>query len=53
MYVHWDSSITEPPPGYDSIEGVPVSEGGPLDYPENVLYREDAVCVNSLIMYWY
>jgi len=51
LYVNWDSSITGPSSGYDSIEGALVSEGGPLNYPENVVYREDAICVNSLIMY--
>lgn len=49
IYVTWDSDITGPSYGYDSIRGL--TTGGLFNYPENVIYRNDAIVVNSLIVY--
>jgi len=47
----WNSSITGPAYGYDSIRGLTTSQGGALNYPENVVYNNDAINVNTLIFY--
>ncbi|KAM0264542.1 hypothetical protein ACHAPA_008207 [Fusarium lateritium] len=46
-----DHSITEPGPGYNCVEGVTVSSGGELMYPEFIVYREDAIIPVGLIIY--
>jgi len=45
-----DTSLTEPPPGYDSVlaEVVP---GGSLNYDELVVYKNEAVRPSYLVMY--
>jgi len=43
-----DTSLTEPPQGYDSVIGEP---GGGLNYDEAVVYNEDAICPSFLIIY--
>jgi len=45
-----DTSLTEPPPGYDSVlaEVVP---GGALNYDELVVYQNEAVRPSYLVMY--
>ncbi|KAH9967415.1 hypothetical protein BC827DRAFT_1173986 [Russula dissimulans] len=43
-----DTSLTEPPQGYDSVIGEP---GGDLNYDEAVVYNEDAICPSFLIIY--
>jgi hypothetical protein len=44
------TSLTSPPSGYDSVEGVP---GGSLNYPEMVVYNEDAVMPRYIVFYKY
>ncbi|KAF5707757.1 hypothetical protein FMUND_10975 [Fusarium mundagurra] len=46
-----DHSITRPSSGYNCIEGVTIDNGGSLQYPEFVVYREDAIIPVGLIMY--
>ncbi|KAF4439425.1 hypothetical protein FACUT_4180 [Fusarium acutatum] len=42
---------TAPDPGYDSVEGLVVAEGGILSEPETVVYRDDAIVPVAVIMY--
>lgn len=39
-----------PPPGYDSVHGV-ATKGGPLNYPELVVYEEAAVLPWAVVEY--
>jgi len=43
-----DTSLTEPPRGYDSVIGEP---GGDLNYDEAVVYDQDAIFPSFLIIY--
>ncbi|KAL1724549.1 hypothetical protein EV715DRAFT_285711 [Schizophyllum commune] len=45
-----DPSISEPPPGHHSVIGLP---GGNLNYPETVVYHEDAIRPAYIIKYRY
>ncbi|KAI5885939.1 uncharacterized protein SCHCODRAFT_02642866 [Schizophyllum commune H4-8] len=45
-----DPSISEPPPGHHSVVGLP---GGNLNYPETVVYHEDAIRPAYIIKYRY
>jgi len=47
----WDSRIMCPGYGYDSILGLTKSQGGVLNYPEYVVYRDEAVRLKALIVY--
>ncbi|EIW79059.1 hypothetical protein CONPUDRAFT_59609 [Coniophora puteana RWD-64-598 SS2] len=40
-----------PDNGYDSVEAVTHKHGGSVDYPETVVYREDAILPSVVIMY--
>ncbi|KAM0292356.1 hypothetical protein ACHAPQ_008229 [Fusarium lateritium] len=40
-----------PNPGYDSVEAVLVREGGQVQYPETVVYRDDAIVPVGVIFY--
>ncbi|SCO76932.1 uncharacterized protein FRV6_01144 [Fusarium oxysporum] len=46
-----DHDITRPSRGFNCIEGVTINNGGSLQYPEFVVYREDAIVPVGLIMY--
>ncbi|EJD38479.1 hypothetical protein AURDEDRAFT_72096, partial [Auricularia subglabra TFB-10046 SS5] len=46
-----DSSRTAPGSGFDSIEGVPSSQGGSVQYPETIVFREDAILPHALVMF--
>ncbi|KAF4503063.1 hypothetical protein FAGAP_706 [Fusarium agapanthi] len=46
-----DHSITRPSRGFNCVEGVTIDNGGSLQYPEFVVYREDAIIPVGLIMY--
>ncbi|GBE87736.1 hypothetical protein SCP_1104130 [Sparassis crispa] len=43
-----DETLTEPPPGYDSVIGEP---GGDLNYDESIVYTNDAIRPIFLILY--
>jgi len=43
-----DSSLTQPPPGYDAVIGEP---GGDLNYDECIVYNNDAIRASFLIVY--
>lgn len=45
-----DTSLTEPPPGFDSVLAE-VAPGGSLNYDELVVYHNDAVRPSYLVMY--
>jgi hypothetical protein len=45
-----NSSLTSAPYGFDSVEGVP---GGSLNYPELVVYNEDAALPKYVVFYTY
>jgi len=47
----WDNSITGPDYGYDSIHGLTKDEGGPLNYVEYVVYRDEAIKPTFVIVY--
>jgi len=51
MYSRWDRTITGPSDGYDSVYGATKEEGGTLNYPENVVYKNKAICVKYMILY--
>lgn len=40
-----------PDPGYNSVKAVTKDKGGSVEYPEIVVYREDAIVPYGLIMY--
>ncbi|KAF5541078.1 hypothetical protein FMEXI_8099 [Fusarium mexicanum] len=42
---------TAPDPGYDSVEGLAMGEGGILTERETVVYRDDAIVPVAVIMY--
>ncbi|KAI0440355.1 hypothetical protein F4803DRAFT_527774 [Xylaria telfairii] len=46
-----DHSLTSPAPGYDSVRGLTVAEGGTLNFPEVVVYRNDAIVPVGVIFY--
>ncbi|KAI1109767.1 hypothetical protein F5Y14DRAFT_392265 [Nemania sp. NC0429] len=46
-----DHSLSSPGHGYDSVRGLTVSEGGSLNYPEVVVYRNDAIIPIGVIIY--
>ncbi|KAH7481293.1 hypothetical protein FOMA001_g7544 [Fusarium oxysporum f. sp. matthiolae] len=46
-----DHDITRPCRGFNCVEGVTINNGGSLQYPEFVVYREDAIVPVGLIMY--
>ncbi|KAF5675565.1 hypothetical protein FDENT_9700 [Fusarium denticulatum] len=46
-----DQDITRPSRGFNCVEGVTIDNGGSLQYPEFVVYREDAIIPVGLIMY--
>ncbi|KAI8946347.1 hypothetical protein F4801DRAFT_583502 [Xylaria longipes] len=46
-----DHSLTSPAPGYDSVRGLTVADGGSLNYPEVVVYRNDAIVPVGVIFY--
>ncbi|CCM06379.1 uncharacterized protein FIBRA_08637 [Fibroporia radiculosa] len=39
------------PDGCDSVTAATFAQGGSVQYPEMIVYNEDAICVNSLIIY--
>ncbi|KAF9474500.1 ADP-ribosylation [Pholiota conissans] len=39
------------PPMYNSVTGATYPEGGKLNYHEAVVYREDAICANAIVVY--
>ncbi|KDQ12134.1 hypothetical protein BOTBODRAFT_425046 [Botryobasidium botryosum FD-172 SS1] len=43
--------LRQAPNGCDSITAATIAQGGAVEYPEMVVYREDSICVNSLIIY--
>lgn len=43
--------LWQAPDGCDSVTAATFSQGGAVLYPEMIVYREDAICVNSLIIY--
>ncbi|KAH7890552.1 hypothetical protein F5I97DRAFT_48644 [Phlebopus sp. FC_14] len=50
LYQAWHG-LWQAPDGCDSVTAATRAEGGAVEYPEMVVYREDAICVNSLIIY--
>lgn len=48
--VHDDTSLTAPPPGFDSVLAE-VARGGSVNYDELIVYRNDAVRPSYLVMY--
>ncbi|KAK0714138.1 hypothetical protein B0T26DRAFT_874084 [Lasiosphaeria miniovina] len=46
-----DHSRICPDAGYDCVEAVRLVDGGSVDYPETVVYRDDAIVPVALIMY--
>ncbi|KAI1162727.1 hypothetical protein F5B18DRAFT_622667 [Nemania serpens] len=46
-----DPSLAAPGVGYDSVKGLTVVEGGTLNYPEVVVYRNDAIVPVGVIFY--
>lgn len=46
-----DSTLTSPPPGYDSVIGEPAKPVGELNYDELVVYDEEAIIPQFLIIY--
>ncbi|KIL84062.1 hypothetical protein FAVG1_12759 [Fusarium avenaceum] len=46
-----DHSITQPGAGYNCVEGVTITDGGALMYPEYIVYREDAIIPVGLVIY--
>ncbi|KAH7890557.1 hypothetical protein F5I97DRAFT_45166 [Phlebopus sp. FC_14] len=48
---HAKHGLWQAPDGCDSVTAATKAQGGDVEYPEMVVYREDAICVNSLIIY--
>ncbi|KAI1112562.1 hypothetical protein F5Y14DRAFT_442541 [Nemania sp. NC0429] len=46
-----DPSLTAPSSGYDSVQGLTIQEGGTLNYPEVVVYRNEAIVPIGVIFY--
>ncbi|KAF4432135.1 hypothetical protein F53441_13854 [Fusarium austroafricanum] len=46
------SNRLAPDPGFDSVEGVLIADGGLVNYPEMVVYRDDAIVPMGLIVYY-
>ncbi|KAJ3533680.1 hypothetical protein NM688_g7247 [Phlebia brevispora] len=46
-----DRSRTAPSPGFDSVVAVTKSNGGSVNNPETVVYREDAILPSVVIVY--
>jgi len=44
-------STKDIPWGYHSVEARPISQGGPLNHDELVIYRNDAAIPSYLIVY--
>ncbi|KAI1313247.1 hypothetical protein F5Y03DRAFT_338523 [Xylaria venustula] len=46
-----DHTLRSPAPGYDSVRGLTLAEGGSLNYPEVVVYRNDAIVPVGVVFY--
>ncbi|KAI1326717.1 hypothetical protein F5Y16DRAFT_373816 [Xylariaceae sp. FL0255] len=46
-----DQTLKSPAYGYDSVRGLTVAEGGTLNYPEYVVYRDDAIIPIGVVFY--
>ncbi|KAH6622564.1 hypothetical protein F5144DRAFT_550240 [Chaetomium tenue] len=51
MLAHPDTTRTAPDPGFNCVEAVLKPQGGSVNYPETVVYRNDYIVPVGLIMY--
>ncbi|KAL3605308.1 hypothetical protein FPOAC2_00251 [Fusarium poae] len=48
---HGNPNRTAPSKGYDSVSAILKSEGGTVNWPESVVYRDDAIVPIAVITY--
>jgi hypothetical protein len=46
-----NSALTAPSPGYNCVKGLTVAKGGALNYPEIVVYQNEAIIPIGVILY--